>query len=186
MISWWLSRTLSASALPTSPPLAGPARSIPRVCPNANTSRRTPRSSLPGRHVIYFASMTTTVLVADDSEIMRKAIADLLKGDPEIEVVAERVGFAQTIEIAAKLRPQVIVLDVHMTDERTGTRAQVGSGLKGSRLLAISVWNDDETKYLAEAMGAAVLLDKTKLAKELIPAIRHHANRISESTVRTE
>jgi chemotaxis response regulator CheB len=130
--------------------------------------------------------MTIRVLLADDSEIMRKAIADLLKGDPEIEVVAESVGFAQTIEIAAKLHPQVIVLDVHMGDERTVSRAQVQLGLQGSRLLAISVWKDDETKYLAEALGAAVLLDKTKLAMDLIPAIRHHANRSSESTACTD
>lgn len=62
--------------------------------------------------------MTISVLLADDSEVMRKVILDLLKSDPEIEAVAECVGFAQTIEIAAKLHPQVIVLDVHMRDER--------------------------------------------------------------------
>jgi two-component system chemotaxis response regulator CheB len=54
--------------------------------------------------------MTISVLLADDSEIMRKVIVDLLKSDPEIEVVAESVGFAQTIQLAAKLHPQVIVL----------------------------------------------------------------------------
>jgi DNA-binding NarL/FixJ family response regulator len=130
--------------------------------------------------------MTIRVLLADDSEIMRKAIVDLLKGDPGIEVVAESVGFAQTIELAAKLHPQVIILDVHMGDERTVTRAQVQFGLQDSRLLAISVWKDEQTKYLAEAIGAIVLLDKTKLAMELIPAIRHHANGTSELAARTE
>jgi DNA-binding NarL/FixJ family response regulator len=120
--------------------------------------------------------MTISVLLADDSEIMRKVIVDLLKSDPEIEVVAESVGFSQTIQLAAKLRPQVIVLDVHMSDERTVTRAQVKSGLIGSRLLAISVWHDDETKCLAETLGAATLLDKTKLTAELIPAIKDCAN----------
>jgi CheY-like chemotaxis protein len=141
---------------------------------------------LPAGHVIYFVSMTISVLLADDSEIMRKAIVDLLKGVPEIEVVAESVGFAQTIRLAAKLHPQVIVLDVHMSDERTVTRAQLKSGLEGSRLLAISVWNDDQTKYLAEAIGAAALLDKTKLTAELIPAIRHLANESSEPTLRSD
>jgi DNA-binding NarL/FixJ family response regulator len=130
--------------------------------------------------------MKISVLLADDSEIMRNAIADLLKGDPEIELVAECDSFAQTIELAAKLHPQVIVLDVHMGDEGDVTPSQLKSGFVGSRLLAISVWNDDQTKYLAEAIGAAVLLDKTKLAMELIPAIRHHANQTSESTAHTE
>jgi DNA-binding NarL/FixJ family response regulator len=120
--------------------------------------------------------MIISVLVADDSEIMRKGIADLLQGDPEIEVVGECVSFAQTIEIASMLHPKVIILDVHMGDERTVTRAQVKSGLIGSRLLAMSIWNDAETKSLAEAIGAATLLDKTKLVAELIPAIRQYAN----------
>ena len=120
--------------------------------------------------------MTISVLLADDSEIMRKVIVDLLGGDPEIEVVAESVGFAQTIQLAAKLHPQVIVLDVHMSDEHAVTLAQLKSGLISSRLLAISVWNDDETRYLAESIGASMLLDKTKLSAELIPAIRRHVN----------
>ena len=56
--------------------------------------------------------MTISVLLADDSEILRKVIVDLLKSDPEIQVVAECVNFAQTIELATKLNPQVIVLDI--------------------------------------------------------------------------
>lgn len=124
--------------------------------------------------------MKISVLLADDNEIMRKVIADLLKRDPEIQVVAECVSFAQTIQLAAKLHPQVIVLDVHLSDERTVTQAQLRSGLIGSRLLAISIWVDEETKYLAEAFGAATLLDKTKLATELIPAIKHYTNEGSE------
>jgi chemotaxis response regulator CheB len=112
--------------------------------------------------------MTISVLLADDSDVVRKVILDLLKSDPEIEVVAESVGFAQTIEIAAKLHPQVIVLDFHMSDERTVTPSQLKSGLIGSRVLAISIWKDDETNALAESMGAVKLLDKTELAAELI------------------
>jgi len=128
---------------------------------------------LPAEYVIYFASMTITVLLADDSEIIRKGIASLLKGDPEIELVGERVGFAQTIRLAANLRPQVIVLDVHMSDEHTLTQAQLKSGLKGSRLLALSVWNDDETKYCAKAIGAAA---KAKHGANWPRPNRHHLN----------
>jgi chemotaxis response regulator CheB len=120
--------------------------------------------------------MTISVLLADDSEIIRKVIVDLLKSDPEIEVVAESASFAQTMELASKLHPQVIVLDVHMGDEHTVKPAQLRSGLISSRLLAISIWNDDETKALAESMGASKLLDKTKLAIELIRAIKQYAN----------
>jgi two-component system response regulator DesR len=124
--------------------------------------------------------MTIKVLLADDSELVRRAIADLLKIDPEIELIAECASFAQTMEIAAKLHPHVIVLDVHMRDERAATPAQIKSSLNGSRLLAISIWKDEETRVLAESIGAVALLDKTKLAYELIPAIRQYGNGGSE------
>jgi DNA-binding NarL/FixJ family response regulator len=76
--------------------------------------------------------MKISVLLADDSEILRKVIAGLLQGDPEIEVVVECVSLAQTIELASKLHPQVIVLDVHMGEERTVTPSQLKFGLIGS------------------------------------------------------
>jgi two-component system, NarL family, response regulator DesR len=120
--------------------------------------------------------MTISVLLADDNEIVRRVIAALLKRDPEIELVAESVSFAQTIEIASRLHPQIIVMDVHMRDEYAVTPSQLKSGLIGSRLLAISIWKDDETKALAETLGAATLLDKANLATELIPVIKHYAD----------
>jgi hypothetical protein len=78
------------------------------------------------------------------------------------------------------------LLDVHMSDERTITPSQRKSGLIGSRLLAISVWNDGETRHLAEVIGAATLLDKTKLTAELIPAIRHLASESIERIPQSE
>jgi two-component system response regulator DesR len=120
--------------------------------------------------------MKISVLLADDSPIILKVIAHLLKGDPEIEVVAECVSFAQTMEVTSKLHPQVIVLDVHMRDELTVTPSHVKFGLIGSRLLAISIWKDEETKALAETIGAVTLLDKADLATKLIPAIKHYAS----------
>ena len=116
--------------------------------------------------------MSIIVLLADDSEVVRKAIAILLEDDPEIEIVAECESFAQTIEVAANLHPQIIVLDVHLRDERTVTPIQIKSSLVGSCVLAISVWTDAETKAVADSYGAVALLDKSRLAADLIPAMR--------------
>jgi DNA-binding NarL/FixJ family response regulator len=120
--------------------------------------------------------MSTTVVLADDHEMIRKAIIRLLHADPDIQILAQASTFAETLDLISKLHPHVVVLDLHMEDEKSVTAAQLKSGLKGSRLLAISIWNDDETKSLAEAMGADALLDKSNLADELIPAIRNCAN----------
>ena len=127
--------------------------------------------------------MPTTVLLADDSEIMRKAIVRLLQAVPDIQILGEASGFAQTIELALKLHPQVIVLDLHMDDESSVTPSLLKYGLMGSWVLAMSIWNDDETKSFAKAIGAAALVEKTTLVTELIPAIRKCAG--GQKTVKT-
>ena len=124
-----------------------------------------------GRH-----SLTISVLLAEDSEIMRKGIADLLKGDPEIQIVAEAPSLDETMQLTSKLQPKIVVMDLHLGDENSFPPSQVRSCFEVSRLLAMSVWNDDEKRYLAKSMGAVRLLDKTKLATELIPAIRQNGN----------
>jgi DNA-binding NarL/FixJ family response regulator len=113
------------------------------------------------------------VLLADDTQIVRQAIRRLLDAQPEIELVGEAADFAQTIQMANDLKPQVIVMDLHMPNDTNLTPLDVQSRLhQSSRLLAISIWNDEETRALAKRFGAAALLDKTDLGKKLIPAIR--------------
>lgn len=113
------------------------------------------------------------VLLADDTQIMRQAIRRLLDAQPGIELVGEAADFAQTIQMANDLKPQVIVMDLHMPNDSNLTPLEVQSRLhQSSRLLAISIWNDEETKALAKRFGAAALLDKTDLGKKLVPAIR--------------
>jgi hypothetical protein len=72
-------------------------------------------------------------------------------------------------------------MDLRMGAANDVTPSQIKSSLDGSRVLAISFWNDSETKTLADSYGAVAWLDKTKLALELIPAIKQHANDPSNS-----
>jgi two-component system, NarL family, response regulator NreC len=112
------------------------------------------------------------LLLADDSTVIRRGICRLLAGESHIEVVGEATNFAQTIQLANNLKPRVVVMDLHMPDERQITPQHVRSNLSPmSRLLAMSLWNDDETATLARSFGAAALLDKSNLATTLIPTI---------------
>jgi hypothetical protein len=72
--------------------------------------------------------MSITVLLADDSENIRRAIAVLLPAAPDIEIVGEALSFAQTTELASKLHREVIVLDIYMSDEHCVIPAQLKSG----------------------------------------------------------
>jgi DNA-binding NarL/FixJ family response regulator len=112
------------------------------------------------------------ILLADDSEIVRRGIRQLLAAQTEIEIVGEAANFAQTIRMTRDLNPQVVILDLHMPDENNIRPQEVKSLLSlGSQVLAISIWNEKESKELAESLGANVLLDKMNLANTLIPTI---------------
>jgi chemotaxis response regulator CheB len=113
-----------------------------------------------------------TVLLADDSILMRKLMADFLETDPEIHVVAKATSVMEAMMFANTLGPQVIVLDVRMCDVNGVTPSLIKLAFADSTLLAVSFSPDDESKALADRYGAVELLDKSKLAYELISAIR--------------
>jgi hypothetical protein len=73
------------------------------------------------------------------------------------------------------LKPNVILLDLHMPDDYEFKPAFVKSELSrcGSRVLAMSFsgTEDQESKLLAEAFGAVAMLDKANLHEILIPEI---------------
>jgi two-component system nitrate/nitrite response regulator NarL len=122
--------------------------------------------------------MSITVLLADDTPIMRTAIRHLLDEQPEIELVGEASNFDQTIELTQALKPQVVIFDLHMPhDESRLTMSEVRYCLQSSAvwILAISVWNDDDTRALARSFGANALLDKLRLTQELIPTVMNLA-----------
>ncbi len=113
------------------------------------------------------------VLLADDSEIVRRGIRQLLAAQIEIQIVGEATDFAQTIRMASELNPQVVILDLHMPDEMNISPQEVKAHLNhGPQVLVISVWIDEGSRELAESLGAAVFLDKMNLANTLIPTIR--------------
>jgi DNA-binding NarL/FixJ family response regulator len=118
--------------------------------------------------------LSIKVLLADDSDVMRRAIVKLLNEEPSTELVGEAKGFAETIQLANKLRPDVLVMDLHMSDEREyspeSVKCQVST--HAGCIVAISVWNDENAKALAKRFGARVLLDKVNLYSELISAIK--------------
>jgi DNA-binding NarL/FixJ family response regulator len=115
--------------------------------------------------------MSVRVLLADDIEIVRRAIRGLLEDEAGIEIVGEASDLSQTLRMAQTLNPHVVVLDLHMPNPTNLAPLGVKASLAGTRLLAISVFADEDTKAMADSFGAVALLDKMKLGSELITAI---------------
>ncbi len=64
------------------------------------------------------------VLVADDSAVFRELLAPALAQDPEVEVVGLASNRVQALQLAARLRPDVVTLDLEMPcTARSGCRA---------------------------------------------------------------
>jgi len=109
--------------------------------------------------------MCVKVLLADDAAVMSNAIRSLLSERKDISLVGEAATLSEVIEKAEELSPDEIVLDVRMTGDQS-LRLPTGT-----KLLQISLANDDDAKALAKSIGAAKFLDKMVLSEQLIPAI---------------
>jgi chemotaxis response regulator CheB len=115
------------------------------------------------------------VLLADDNQLMRKVIAGILKSDADVRLVGEASSFLEVMELTAKVRPDVVVMDIHMSDEQIVEPSDLKSRLDGCHLFAMSFWTDQETNAVANSYGAVTLLDKAKLGDELLPIVRECA-----------
>jgi chemotaxis response regulator CheB len=120
-------------------------------------------------------SQQVALLVADDADVIRKTLRNFLKEEAAIKVLGEASNFAETISMTVALKPDVILLDLHMPDDHSFNPEFVKASLCGARVLAMSLTSDceseEETRHLAENFGAVRTLDKAKLCDELIPAI---------------
>jgi two-component system, NarL family, response regulator DevR len=125
--------------------------------------------------------MSIKVLLADGNVVMRPVIAKVLREEPAVELVGEATSFAETLEMTAALKPDVLLLELHFEDEREYPAGVVKAHvlLYAKCVLALSLWNDMEARDLAESLGAAVLLDKAKLYSELIPAIKRFCPKVT-------
>ncbi len=115
--------------------------------------------------------MPIKVLLADDSDVMRLAIRRILEEERRIEVIGEAGTFAKTVQMICDLKPEVLLLDLHMAEKREFAPELVKAQLGRVCTLAVSFSNDDEARQLAESYGAVKLLDKMTLFNEIVPAI---------------
>jgi two-component system, NarL family, response regulator DevR len=122
--------------------------------------------------------MPIKVLLADDSDVVRRAIRGLLEVQPDIELVGEANSFTQMVEMTKDLKPEIILLDLHIKrDEVKLTPVDVKSRLNdGAQIVGMSFSTDEEARALAESFGAVAVLDKTELGDELIPTIERFSS----------
>jgi DNA-binding NarL/FixJ family response regulator len=120
------------------------------------------------------------VLLADDSETLRRAVKAVLRSEPSIVLVGEACNYQELVAALSRLKVDVIVMDVHMPDSELVEPESIKAQLN-TPLLAISFANDEGTANHAKDYGASRLLDKVELARTLVPAIKGCLQQKAES-----
>ena len=117
--------------------------------------------------------MKTTIILADDHELVRKSIAALLSDEPDFEVVAECSNGREMLELVARRKPAVAIIDVAMP-ELNGIEAtrRIKESSPMTRVIVLSNYSD--ATYVRETLkaGAVGYIVKSGAAQDLIQAVR--------------
>jgi DNA-binding NarL/FixJ family response regulator len=117
--------------------------------------------------------MTVNVLVADDQAMIRAGFRMLLKGEPDITVVAEAATGLEAVEKAARFSPTVVLMDIRMPelDGLEATRRILAAD-PHARILILTTFDLDEYIYEALSAGASGFVLKDDPPEQLLAAIR--------------
>lgn len=113
------------------------------------------------------------VLIVDDHPIVRQGVRSLLDTFTDIEVVGEADGPANALAEAARLKPDVVLLDVRLGDANgIEVARQMRRYHPDSRVIILTTYDDDEYLFGALQVGAHAYLLKDVALDELPAAIR--------------
>jgi DNA-binding NarL/FixJ family response regulator len=117
--------------------------------------------------------LTIRVLLCDDQALVRSGFRMILDAREDIEVVGEAEDGRQVIELARRIDPDVILMDVRMpnVDGVEATRRLVEAGSR-ARILILTTFDLDEYVYKALRSGASGFLLKDVQPAQLVDAIR--------------
>jgi len=115
----------------------------------------------------------TRVLIADDDDLMRAGLAELLTADPEIEIVGQAATGRQAVERARRLAPEVVLMDVRMPDlDGIAATRELARAAPAVRVLVLTTFEQDDYIFGALRAGASGFLLKRTRPEELLAAVR--------------
>jgi DNA-binding NarL/FixJ family response regulator len=113
------------------------------------------------------------VVIVDDHTLLREGTIQLLEQQAEVEVVGQAGSGEEGFEVLERLRPDVVLIDVHLPGMSGLALARAAAAsLPEVRVLIVSAY--DDYAYVAEALeiGVGGYLLKTATARELVDAVR--------------
>ena len=115
---------------------------------------------------------STRVLLADDHSFVRRGLRTILEGANHYEVCGEAADGSQTLELAARLTPDILILDISMPPPNgLEVAAQLRLSLPKTRILLITMHDSEEMLRAAAATGASGYLLKSDAEELLMKAL---------------
>jgi DNA-binding NarL/FixJ family response regulator len=121
-------------------------------------------------------SKKITILLAEDHAIVRQGLRNLLETEGHFEVVGQAQTGREAVEMAATLKPDVILMDIAMPilNGLEATR-QILAADPSARVLILSAHSDDEYIEHMTAVGVSGFLEKQTSAEILTKAVHEVA-----------
>jgi DNA-binding NarL/FixJ family response regulator len=113
------------------------------------------------------------VIVVDDQLMVRAGIAAIVDAEDDLEVVGEAADGAAALELAARVQPDVVLMDIRMPgmDGLTAT-AHLTAAADPPRVLVLTTFHQDSYVYAALRAGASGFVLKDALPADLLAAVR--------------
>ncbi|MFJ6697103.1 response regulator [Streptomyces sp. NPDC091272] len=115
------------------------------------------------------------ILLCDDHVVVRAGLLALLSSEPDIEVVGEAGNGEEAVAMAAKLAPDVVLMDLQLGDGIDGVEATRRIAGTGPHVLVLTTYDTDADITRAIEAGATGYLLKAERPEELFAAIHSAA-----------
>jgi DNA-binding NarL/FixJ family response regulator len=114
----------------------------------------------------------TRVLIADDDDLMRAGLVELLTADDKIEVVGQASTGREAIERARRVAPDVVLMDIRMPDiDGISATRELSRAAPQAKVLIVTTFEQDDYVFGALRAGASGFVTKRTRPEELIAAV---------------
>ncbi|SMH34835.1 response regulator [Azospirillum agricola] len=113
------------------------------------------------------------IVIAEDQQLIRRAFANLLSLEADIEIVGQAPDGAEAVELCRRFRPDVVLMDIQMP--RLGGIAatkQILSEFPATQVVVLTTFDTDDLVFGAISAGAAAYLLKDASEAEILDTIR--------------
>jgi DNA-binding NarL/FixJ family response regulator len=112
------------------------------------------------------------LLVVDDHEVVRQGLVAMIGRRPGFQVVAEASTAAESVELARRYQPDLVVMDVRLPDG-SGIEAcrEIRAELPNTRVVILTSYPDEEAVFSAIVAGASGYLLKQVRGRDLVAAL---------------